>query len=494
VLWPQQQLTPIYHNRASWPFVTAYWLRAARQVRNDASVDWNVAAMVRAAALNLSNMENLEFVTGRARVEDGMYSGPVVNSQRQLWSVAGYLSMVHDVVFGLETSARGIRARPFITRAMRSTWFGRADRIALQGYTFRGRRLDVRVTLPPPGEDRAGAYAVGSVRLNGRDVGEDFIDPATLPERSVIEVELRDTPEARAALNTTVDVTDWRQVFGPRTPSVALTAAGGRVQVRVDTSGEERSTVDVVVLRDGQRVATLGPTDGDTWTDPAADEQTVSRCYSVELGVSRLAATLRSTRAAVLVGRMAPSRVQQFDATRLTATGGRLADGHGRMHYEDWGDPGHRLEVPSLRVAQGGRLPPAGDRGPTARARTTTGITCGVKRVRVIEVAGGAHRGRGLRGHAPARGLGPVARLDLRARASLAADRDYRVVIGDDDRRREHVGLRALHPVHRGPGGRWRRLLPREHRGVEGALPRCGRPRERDAASGRLLRARPRAR
>ena len=41
---------------------------------------------MRGAALNLSNMENLEVTTGKAWVEDGPYSGPVVNSQRQLSS------------------------------------------------------------------------------------------------------------------------------------------------------------------------------------------------------------------------------------------------------------------------------------------------------------------------------------------------------------------------------------------------------------------------
>ena len=30
VIWPQQPDVPVYHNRGQWPFVTAYWLRAAR--------------------------------------------------------------------------------------------------------------------------------------------------------------------------------------------------------------------------------------------------------------------------------------------------------------------------------------------------------------------------------------------------------------------------------------------------------------------------------
>jgi hypothetical protein len=35
VIWPQQQDTAIYHNRAEWPFVTAYWLKAAKAADHD---------------------------------------------------------------------------------------------------------------------------------------------------------------------------------------------------------------------------------------------------------------------------------------------------------------------------------------------------------------------------------------------------------------------------------------------------------------------------
>ncbi|MEZ4406538.1 MAG: hypothetical protein R3A52_08695 [Polyangiales bacterium] len=155
VIWPQQQLTPIYHNRAMWPFVTAYWLRAARHVRNDRSVTWNVESLVRATAMNLSNMENVEFATGRPRVEDGAYSGPVVNSQRQLWSVAAFVSMVHDTLFGIEASSRGCafaRTSRSIAPMLRD-----AESIALNSLRWRGMNLDLVVRLPPVTDDRAGA-------------------------------------------------------------------------------------------------------------------------------------------------------------------------------------------------------------------------------------------------------------------------------------------------------------------------------------------------
>ena len=83
---------------------------------------------MRGAALNLSNMENFEAVTGLPyKGDEGEDSGPVVNSQRQLWSVAGYASMVQDIVFGLETTQSGIRFAPFVPNEIRNTLLAGAD-------------------------------------------------------------------------------------------------------------------------------------------------------------------------------------------------------------------------------------------------------------------------------------------------------------------------------------------------------------------------------
>jgi hypothetical protein len=76
VLWPQQQFTPIYHNRAMWPFVTAYWLRAARAVRNDAAVNRNVVG--HGAGRRAQPLQHGEprVAHGLPRVEEGPTSGP----------------------------------------------------------------------------------------------------------------------------------------------------------------------------------------------------------------------------------------------------------------------------------------------------------------------------------------------------------------------------------------------------------------------------------
>lgn len=101
VIWPQQPGIAIYHNRAIWPFVSAYSLRAARRLDDADRIAHEIRSLMRGAALAGSNMENFELVTQAVRVDEGPLSGPVVNSPRQLWSVAGYLGMVIEGVFGV---------------------------------------------------------------------------------------------------------------------------------------------------------------------------------------------------------------------------------------------------------------------------------------------------------------------------------------------------------------------------------------------------------
>jgi hypothetical protein len=101
VIWPERDDQPVYHNRAIWPFVSAYALRAAREVHQPARIAHEIQSVMRGAALYGSNMENYELLTQSQHVDEGKLSGPVVNSPRQLWSVAAYFAVVTEGVFGL---------------------------------------------------------------------------------------------------------------------------------------------------------------------------------------------------------------------------------------------------------------------------------------------------------------------------------------------------------------------------------------------------------
>lgn len=134
VVWPQEAQQPIYHNRAVWPFVSAYSLRAARKVDDATRIQREIESLMRGSALAGSNMENYEMRTLAVHVDEGPLSGPVVNSPRQLWSVAGYLSMVLEGVFGVEADGT---VAPKLPVALVPQLFGTRGSIELDDGTTR---------------------------------------------------------------------------------------------------------------------------------------------------------------------------------------------------------------------------------------------------------------------------------------------------------------------------------------------------------------------
>ncbi len=392
-VWPQQQFIAIYHNRSFWPFTTAFWLRAAQKARNDAAADFAVRSLMRGAALNLSNMENFELMSGKAYVDDGSFSGPVVNSQRQLWSVGGYLGMVQSVVFGLDPSQTGLRLRPYVTRAMRHDLFGNADTLVLNDFPYRGKRLTVVVRLPAKAASREGAYAVGAVTLNGQPVTGEVASSA-LPALARFEVTLLDTPEAGATI-TRVEGADWRALFAPKTPAITSTAEdAGAVRLTLDAGGEAGPDVAFDVYRDGVLVQSALAGGTTSWRDVGAtDFAHRTYCWSVETRfVSSGNRSHRSGPRCHWCSTCVKS-VAANDAS-FQHSGGELIQNHGRWHIQNWGAAGQTVEAP-FTVSKGGnflvQVVAGNGAGPL-----NTGITCGVKVVSVVESSSGTEVARGV--------------------------------------------------------------------------------------------------
>jgi opacity protein-like surface antigen len=157
VVWPQEAQQPIYHNRAIWPFVSAYSLRAARQLDDAPRIAAEIRSLMQGAALAGSNMENYELVTQAVHVDEGALSGPVVNSERQLWSVAGYLSMVTEGVFGIQDDGRVL---PKLPAELVPQLFGRQRRISLEANGH-------RYVLERPRHVDQGLLVAGRTRTRG---------------------------------------------------------------------------------------------------------------------------------------------------------------------------------------------------------------------------------------------------------------------------------------------------------------------------------------
>ncbi|MDH0187418.1 Six-hairpin glycosidase-like protein [Stenotrophomonas sp. GD03993] len=207
VVWPQEAQQPIYHNRAIWPFVSAYSLRAARQLDDAPRIAAEIRSLMQGAALAGSNMENYELVSQAVHVDEGALSGPVVNSERQLWSVAGYLSMVIEGVFGVQDDGR---VQPKLPAVLVPELFGTHPRITLEA---NGKRY----VLERP-----------------QNVGDGLLVPGRTTTRgSTTTVQLVAAPAAAGFAATTADA-NARAPATPAAPQALRKGAGWNVAVAAD--------------------------------------------------------------------------------------------------------------------------------------------------------------------------------------------------------------------------------------------------------------------
>jgi glycogen debranching enzyme len=274
VYYPEQPGIAIYHNRANWPFVTAFDLEAAAQVGNVAVADNAFDSMVRAAALHLTNTENLEWLTGRSQYGDG----PVINSPRQLWSVAGYIDMVAKVIFGYHLEKGGLRIQPFLTAHMRAALGG--DTATLANLAYKGRALTIELHLPP--QEGAGYYPPAQITLNGRAV-TGAITPSELKPENKIVVNFRpatpgDDRILRAA-DVAPDSRDDPRVFAPQVPSINVVATDEHAILSIDAVTSAPQALRYAIWRDG--VLKVQNLNARTWLDPEPLTPERRHCYRV---------------------------------------------------------------------------------------------------------------------------------------------------------------------------------------------------------------------
>lgn len=373
VIWPQQLGMPVYHNRAIWPFVTAYGLRAAIAGRNVAVADAAYDTLMRGAALNLSNMENLEWLSGQPLLLDEAHPeliGPVINSKRQLWSVGAYIGMVVGDVFGVEVTSDGIALHPFVTARLRGGVFAAANEIALHNLRLRGHTLNLRLRLPAAAARGAdGVYAVERILLNGKPAAGSIAwkDLAADNRVEIVLGKLEAGEQAIRRVNAD-PYAETPAVFGPRAPVIADLgrAASGAATLRIEAQDrsdaqergqgrdQEQDRVRYNVYRDGKLVAANLP--AGTWTDRQAAAQAATACYAAE---------------AVYAGsgnRSHHSRPRCLDAgLEIAATDPRVRTGaplaaprlstnprFDAPHIAGWGQPADRFEVQDVEVPASG--------------------------------------------------------------------------------------------------------------------------------------------
>jgi len=130
-IFPQSPNLPPYHNNGIWPFVEAFWAWAGAKTGNSASVEHSLAAIYRPAALFLTNKENMV-------AESGDYMGTEINSDRQLWSVAGNLAIVYRIFFGMQFKPDELVMKPFIPQSY-------GGKRSLKNFRYRQSILDITI-------------------------------------------------------------------------------------------------------------------------------------------------------------------------------------------------------------------------------------------------------------------------------------------------------------------------------------------------------------
>ncbi len=221
VVFPYEEKIPPYHNNSIWPFVEAYRMWAAKQTRNEVATMHSIASILRGAALFLTNKENLVATTGSAK-------GTEINSDRQLWSVAGNLAIVYRVLFGIEYSSKGFSLTPFIPEPLSGSF-------KLSGLKYGEAEYTISVS-------GVGSEIV-SIKHNGKEIDKALFTDLK-PGKHTIEILLKDSEKSKGTQNIV------KHQFAPETPQVTLSGAilnwnpiKSAVGYRVFRNGEEGVTV-----------------------------------------------------------------------------------------------------------------------------------------------------------------------------------------------------------------------------------------------------------
>ncbi|WP_141734197.1 hypothetical protein [Oligoflexus tunisiensis] len=380
VLHPQLPATAIYHNRAVWPFVTAYAIKAAARSGHAPFVSVAMQSLWDGAVRHGSHMENMEFLSGRTHVEDGAYSGPVVNSRRQLWSVAAFVSTILDGILGITAAEDELRFAPRLTHMIAQRWVP-GGRMELRDLQWRGKRLHVELRWPNLSGLGDGFLEVERITWNGKVIKGPGLSFAQLAKDNNIRIDLvpgavvsgltLNQPEVGPGPALSND--DYKRMFAPMEPRLHW-VKDGTLQIE----HREINPTRWDLYRNGNLL--VSDLTIDTWEVPE------NGCYTA----------IQKYEGGGLSSHPSPEMCRTTWTVEWTKANGQLIspDGaseaydHGRPHFNDWGWPQQVLEVASFEVPHDGpyRLELAFG---NAFGPISTGITAAVKWLEVFDPLNG---------------------------------------------------------------------------------------------------------
>ncbi|MBZ9604023.1 hypothetical protein [Phyllobacterium chamaecytisi] len=432
VVWPQMRGVKVYHNRAIWPFVSGYLIKAAAKGHNSEVVNRNFDTLINGAALNLSNMENFEF-TNLAVTAPKDEDRPEIDSDKQLWSVGGYIGSVLDVVFGRDADTSGIRFQPFITKKMHKNIFNGARQLQLKDLVYRGKKITVKVNLPAVGTSNDGYYSISTAELNGAQIDRNRYTPPSALKDDKVNVFVISVVD-NASDGGTARVVNPSQYYGPEPLNLGLTAGDWAIKKGADglnnlswTPPSSIYPIAINVYRNGELVK--ANVIGNEWKDDKSKLDSQTLCYSLEAQItSGLRNVSQRTNPACYWGNDRLTFLSADMAVNNIVSGSpaQLKDDHGRRAWSDWGVPGEELTfafTPSISGSYHVLLRYGNGFGPV-----NTGVTAAVKQ---IEITGASQ--------APSKGVVVMPHLpnwdtwgeSTPATAKLTAGTSYKIKLSD---------------------------------------------------------------
>lgn len=101
---PDLKGVPSYHNDSVWPFVQGYYALALKKAGYTQAIYEEFYKMISQAEKFGTFKENMVASTGSEETQ--------TNSDRQLWSDAGFLTFIYKILLGIELSPAGISFKP----------------------------------------------------------------------------------------------------------------------------------------------------------------------------------------------------------------------------------------------------------------------------------------------------------------------------------------------------------------------------------------------
>jgi hypothetical protein len=180
VLYPSIPDDFAYHNKGIWAvWQTPLMFMAGKRQHMEVATHL-MKSLIRQGAMFLTHKENMTYDTG-------FDENTALNSDRQLWSVAAYASMIYRMLIGMEYTEEGIRFHPTVPAELIK------GPISLENFRYRNCQLTIHV--------QGTGQQIKTITVNGKPESADYVLPSTATGSYTIAIQMADDKAAAKKWN-----------------------------------------------------------------------------------------------------------------------------------------------------------------------------------------------------------------------------------------------------------------------------------------------------